>query len=289
MIISEIINELLLEQDSKLSTLRKAITDRIPVTINYAGPPEDVTPGQRLDIEPIILGKNKKSGNLVIWAYVFKGVSRKGLPGWKMFRIDRIMSVNLNAENEKFKLESLPGYEKGKAPNAMKSLSTVDVFSPYWFEDDDTYKNREEPSTSSVVEPVEKPEEAQPDITNPRNTAPKEDLPVESPDISNPELTSAVYNELKSKVKDINGEKTVTPMDYDSALKDLYYRKEGEWKDYQRQLTGNERPGEGTRLRFTNTSRREIDDLLKKDGIKVSNNSEMISESRKRFLRLINW
>ena len=44
------------------------------MSIYYQGPPEEVRSGQRLDIEPIVMGKNSKSGNLVIWAYVFKGV-----------------------------------------------------------------------------------------------------------------------------------------------------------------------------------------------------------------------
>ena len=288
MIISEILKQLLFEQDSKLMTLRKAIGERIPVTIFYSGPPEEVKSGQRIDIEPIVLGKNRKSGNLVIWAYVFNGVSKKGLPGWKMFRVDRIQSIDYNLNAEKFKLGSLPGYQKGKAPNAMKSLSSVEIFSPYWFEDDERFKKQPEvkPTPSTPIQNVP-PEPVSSEPVSPEPVSP-EVIPNETPEISNNEFSNQVYNNIKNKVKDVNGQKVLTTRDYEMALKDLYYKKEGEWKTYQRQLSGNERPGEGTRKRFTNTSKNEMDNLLAKNGIKVSDDNNMLSESRKRFLRLIN-
>ena len=62
------------------------------------------------------MGTHGKSGNLVIWAFVFKGVSKKGIPDWKMFRVDRIVSAKLNFDVDKFKLRSMPGYIRGKAP-----------------------------------------------------------------------------------------------------------------------------------------------------------------------------
>jgi hypothetical protein len=64
-----------------------------------------------------------------MWAFVFKGISKKGLPGWKMFRVDRIKSAKLNFDVSNFKLKDLPGYQKNKAPSAMKSLSSVEIFS----------------------------------------------------------------------------------------------------------------------------------------------------------------
>ena len=126
---------LLLEEDNKLDILRKSISDRLPITIQYGGPAGEVKPGLRIDILPVVLGEHAKSGNMVIWAYVFKGVSKKGLPNWKMFRVDRIVSANINPKLTSFKLSDIPGYQKGKSPSMMKSLSHVDIFSPYWIED----------------------------------------------------------------------------------------------------------------------------------------------------------
>ena len=62
---------LLLEDGNKLEVIRKAILEKLPLTINYSGPPNEVRNGLRIDILPIVLGKNIKSGNPVIWAYVF--------------------------------------------------------------------------------------------------------------------------------------------------------------------------------------------------------------------------
>ena len=45
---------LLIEQDTKLSVLRKAIGERLPISIYYSGPPKEVREGQRIDIEPIV-------------------------------------------------------------------------------------------------------------------------------------------------------------------------------------------------------------------------------------------
>ena len=196
-----ITKSLFLEQqdDSKLTLLRKSITERLPITINYKGPADEVVSGQRFDIEPIVLGKNAKSGNLVIWAYVFKGVSKKGLPGWKMFRVDRIENVKINLG------------------------INIDAF-----------------------------------------------------------------NILKSKVKNINGERVISSLDFEDAVRDLYRKKEDDWKNYQRMITGNVRPGEGTRKRFDNTSKEELGKLLIKNNIKITNNlQEPLSEMIIRIKSLI--
>jgi MoaA/NifB/PqqE/SkfB family radical SAM enzyme len=299
--ISQIFTNLLLEQDSKLTTLSKSITDRIPVTIDYHGPEDEVLSGQRIDIEPIVLGKNIKSGNLVIWAYVFSGVSKKGLPGWKMFRVDRISSVSFNENREKFDLESLPDYEKGKAPNAMKSLSSVDAYSPYWFGDETPApsqtqyagskpkitiipKNKEnvaqnEPQYSSEV-PNNEPQQTSPEPQPEPNT---ENTP------SSSEFSSDTLSDLSSKIIDTDGQKTINQNDYNLSLNDLYYKKEGEWRSYQRQISGNLRPGEGTRQRFRDESKTELDNLLSTNNITVLNQMTPLNESRKRIIDLIKW
>lgn len=281
-ILNEIATDLLLEQDSKLEVIRKAIGERIPMSIYYRGPASEVREGQRIDIEPIVLGKHVKSGNLVIWAYVFKGISKRGLPGWKMFRVDRIISAKLNFDVSTFKLKNLPGYQKGKAPSAMKSLSSVEIFSPYWFDDNERYKSmpKDLPPEYPEVKPVE-PE------------TPPEERTIEKPSaVSSKEELKRIYTNLLSKSVDTNGQRTISQMDYDNAINDLYRAKESEFKVYQRAISGNEKPGEGTRKRFMDTSKKEIDSLLAKDNTQLGNNIEQLSEAYKiktRFKKLINW
>ena len=278
-ILSEIIEQLLLEQEDTLEVLRRGILERLPISIYYAGPPDEVRAGQRVDIEPIVMGTNAKSGNQVIWAYVFKGVSKKGLPGWKMFRVDRIKSARYNrlgATN--FELEGLPGYEKGKAPNAMKSLSHVDIFSPYWFEG-------EQPPPEARPEAPAVAPEAPP-------AAPPQPEPIQKPEISSKDALGRIYGELMPQARDINGQRFISRQHYDSAVNNLYRAKEDEFKKYQRAIGANQRPGEGTRARFTNTSRADIDKLLKKDNIQISDNPEQLAEGyriQNRIKRLINW
>jgi hypothetical protein len=280
-ILSEIASNLLLEQSDTLSVLRKSIGERLPISIYYSGPSGEVREGQRIDIEPIVLGKNARSGNLVIWAYVFKGISKKGLPGWKMFRVDRIKSAKfseIGATN--FKLENLPGYKKGKAPNAMKSLSSVEIFSPYWFEDDERFKK---PPAEPKVPEIERPEPPTPPISKP----PKPPVSIMPKDAA-----GRAYGELQPKIQNINGQKTISTKDYNDLINNLYHKKEDEFKVYQRQISGNERPGEGTRKRFTTTSKAEIDNLLSKDNVQVTDNPEQLAEGyrrQSRIKRLINW
>jgi hypothetical protein len=287
-ILSEIINELLLEQDNKLEVLRKAIGERLPISIYYSGPPNEVREGQRIDIEPIVLGKHAKSGNLVVWAYVFKGMSKKGLPGWKMFRVDRIKSAKYNELGAKnFQLRDLPGYERGKSPNAMKSLSSVEIFSPYWFEDDErftatpkAFPSPKRPEVKPEVPPVEVP------------LKPVGSAPIEKPEISSKAALGRIYNDLRPQIKDINGQRFISKQNYNNAVNNLYHAKEDEFKIYQRAIGGNERPGEGTRARFTNTSKSDIDKLLSKDNIQISDNPEQLAEGyriQSRIKRLINW
>jgi len=270
--------QILLEQDSKLEIIRKAIIERIPMSIYYRGPAGEVREGQRIDIEPIVLGRHVKSGNLVIWAYVFKGISKRGLPGWKMFRLDRINSAKLNFNVKNFNLDDLPEYERGKAPDSMKSLSSVEIFSPYWFEGD----GRPE---------IERPES---EVTppQPQERTPAELAPIEKPEISSRKALQNIYTDLKTKITNIEGQQFISKNVYDNAVKDLYTSKETEFKKYQRAIGGNERPGEGTRERFINTSKNDIDKLLVKDRIQINDEPEIIEERYKftnRVKQLIKW
>lgn len=302
-IISNIFKLLLNEQDdTKTLLIRNAISERKPITIDYRSEDDEVLNGVRYDIEPVVLGTNAKSGNKVFWAYVFKGTSKKGLPGWKMFRLDRVKEVRTKPGVNPFKLTDLPDYQKGKAPNAMKSLSKVDVFSPYWFEDDPRFKKDQpmqpappQPKKIAVKPaPVAKPEPPQAAPIPQPEPSVQPNAPTEKPEPNEPKYGQEVYNTLKNKIKDVNGQKVITKQDYEMAVKDLYSKKEGDWKNYQRQISGNERPGEGTRSRFDKSSRGELDALMSVDNVKVQDETqpnptpENLSETIRRFKILIN-
>ena len=71
-ILHDIATQLLLEQDSKIDIIKKAIEERIPLSIYYRGPAHEVREGQRIDIEPVVMGRHIRSGNLVIWNMFLK-------------------------------------------------------------------------------------------------------------------------------------------------------------------------------------------------------------------------
>ena len=66
-----------------------ALKNKIDVIINYSDE-DDSHPGKRL-IEPYVYGLSK-AGNPVIRAYQFNGDTKRGVPKWKLFRLDRITS-----------------------------------------------------------------------------------------------------------------------------------------------------------------------------------------------------
>jgi hypothetical protein len=182
----------------------------------------------------------------------------------------------------------------------MKSLSQVDVFSPYWFEDDPRFKKDQitqpaPPQPKKVVTkptPQSKPEVTPPPVPVP--PTPQVDKVIEKPKTSEPKYGQEIYNTLKNKIQDVNGQKVINKQDYETAVKDLYSKKEGDWKNYQRQVSGNERPGEGTRASFDKSSRNELDTLMSQDNVKIQDETqtnqtpENLSEAIKRFKILIN-
>ena len=75
------------------------------------------------EIEPVCLGYSK-AGNLVLRAWDFEGAShtaykgKQPLPGWRLFRVDKIMSFK--PSNEKFN-QVRPGYN----PSGDKGMVRV--------------------------------------------------------------------------------------------------------------------------------------------------------------------
>lgn len=74
------------------SQVADAIDNQYRVIINYDDETEHRKTGNRL-IEPYVYGLSK-SGNEVIRAFQYYGATRRGIPKYKMFRLDRILSWN---------------------------------------------------------------------------------------------------------------------------------------------------------------------------------------------------
>jgi predicted DNA-binding transcriptional regulator YafY len=86
-----------------LDKLQTAIRKKMVCIIYYQGEPGDgVEPGTRY-IEPYALGISSK-GNMVVRAWLIKGVSRTGkinpklVPGWRLFKVNRIKTLDQTLE-----------------------------------------------------------------------------------------------------------------------------------------------------------------------------------------------
>jgi predicted DNA-binding transcriptional regulator YafY len=85
--------------DQNLRNIEFAIQNKMVCSMNYRGEPGTrVVPGTRY-IEPYALGVDS-NGNTLLRAWLIRGVSRSGrinprlVPGWRMFRVDRINMFN---------------------------------------------------------------------------------------------------------------------------------------------------------------------------------------------------
>lgn len=81
------------KQQAIFNKLEKCILNKEVISIFYkdVNNPDNVEilSGRRIDIEPVALGISV-ANNEVVRAWVHRGESLRGLPGWKMFRVDRI-------------------------------------------------------------------------------------------------------------------------------------------------------------------------------------------------------
>lgn len=91
----------LLTEIASLQTVQDAVKRRQVCIINYDG---DEPGGKGIrEIEPVALGKSK-AGNLVMRAWDKEGASHTGLkgeqplPGWRLFRLDKILSMKPTGE-----------------------------------------------------------------------------------------------------------------------------------------------------------------------------------------------
>jgi predicted DNA-binding transcriptional regulator YafY len=90
-----------LNEDFKenFTKLEDAISNKFVLNFYYKGEQKGVVDDGYREVEPYALGVNKH-GNTVLRAWLIKGISRSGkidpslVPGWRLFRVDRIGMVN---------------------------------------------------------------------------------------------------------------------------------------------------------------------------------------------------
>lgn len=111
----------LLTEVASLGDIQDSIKKRIVVTVYYDG---DIPGGKGYRrIEPVCVGYSK-AGNLVVRAWDIDGASHtdsigeKPLPGWRLFRADKIFTYQPTADTFS---EVRPNYN----PNGDKSMERV--------------------------------------------------------------------------------------------------------------------------------------------------------------------
>ena len=95
----EILKEVLNESVSS-DSVNDAINNKYRILINYDDEDNHAT-GTRL-VEPYVLGYTK-AGNLAFRGYQYEGDTVRGVPKWKLFRLDRV--INWQPTKQKFNVE----------------------------------------------------------------------------------------------------------------------------------------------------------------------------------------
>ncbi len=253
---------------SKRERLLRAIKSRNPVSFYYNGPREEVLAGRRIKSELVAMGVTKK-GNLVVRGWVQPpSVSKKGFGdhGWRLFILDRMSGIQIYED------ETFDAKRPGLNQDGDKSLDVV-----YATSDWGVIQKPEKPKPQPT--PTREPEPTQPKV-EPELPQPKpEDKPSATPQ---PEVNfaSQVYDELKTKVQDVDGQKQLSPNDFSVALDSLRKRKISDWSNRQREIGKNTTPGEGTRRRIEKDAEIELYNELKKDNVVVAQTPLQESISR---------
>lgn len=100
-----------------------AINNRKAVLINYAD--ENASHTGKRYIEPYVYGVTK-AGNPCIRAYQYWGDTKRGVPKWKLFRLDRIQSWE--PTNDTFEIEPKARGWAAQAYNSNGDNSMADVY-----------------------------------------------------------------------------------------------------------------------------------------------------------------
>lgn len=125
--------EQVLNESINQNAVTDAIDNRYRVLIDYSDA-ENNAPGQRL-IEPYVLGITR-AGNLALRSYQYQGASLRGIPKWKLFRIDRITKWR-PLKNSKFDLQPRDQGFDAPAYNETGDNSLVSVIDQIKFDNND--------------------------------------------------------------------------------------------------------------------------------------------------------
>lgn len=289
------LNEQNQPSNSKNSIITKAIKEKIPLTFYYTGPKtpkkESVKPGYRIKGESVALGLSKK-GNLIVRMYVKPpSTSKKGFDkhGWRTFMVSRMSQLKLQ-DNESFDLNR-PLYKEGD-DNSM----TV----TYVKSDSDSQVKKEPNNIEKTQQPQSKIADKEPtptklslntinkDIENSVNKEPTA-LPIPKKEIkptSDPNTEIIINTELNKLVKTNNNTKEININDLENIKKQIYRLKEKNWRDEQLKLNKTSNTGEGTRRRLSNETNLDIENILSKNNIQITND-ENLNENLKRIKTLI--
>ena len=277
---------------SKRERITKAIKNRFLVSFYYNGPKGEVLPGRRIKAELVALGLTKK-GNLVARGWVQPpSISKRGYEkhGWRLFMLNRMSGIQIY-EDETFDVKRPNLNDSGD-----KSLSVVYVTSDWGTlptvpkKDDEKPKPETKPELPEPKPSVEPDMEPEPD-TEPEPTIEPE-LPEPKPESKPPitpdpkiDFTSEIYDELKKKVQDVDGKKTISPDDFNVLMNNLRKKEFNDWSNRKKEIGDNSKPGEGTRRRIEKETEIKLFNLMKKDNIVIG--TIPLQESIKRIKALI--
>lgn len=275
---------------SKRERITKAIKNRFLVSFYYNGPKGEVLPGRRIKAELVALGLTKK-GNLVARGWVQPpSISKRGYEkhGWRLFMLNRMSGIQIY-EDETFDVKRPDLNDSGD-----KSLSVVYVTSDWGALPTVPKKDDEKPEPATEPELPEPKPSVEPEIeldTEPEPTIePK--LPEPKPESKPPitpdpkiDFTSEIYDELKKKVQDVDGKKTISPDDFNVLMNNLRKKEFNDWSNRKKEIGDNSKPGEGTRRRIEKETEIKLFNLMKKDNIVIG--TIPLQESIKRIKALI--
>ena len=277
---------------SKRERITKAIKNRFLVSFYYNGPKGEVLPGRRIKAELVALGLTKK-GNLVARGWVQPpSISKRGYEkhGWRLFMLNRMSGIQIY-EDETFDVKRPDLNDSGD-----KSLSVVYVTSDWGTLPTVPKKDDEKPKPETKPELPEPKPSVEPDIEPEPDTEPEPtiepELPEPKPESKPPitpdpkiDFTSEIYDELKKKVQDVDGKKTISPDDFNVLMNNLRKKEFNDWSNRKKEIGDNSKPGEGTRRRIEKETEIKLFNLMKKDNIVIG--TIPLQESIKRIKALI--
>jgi hypothetical protein len=277
---------------SKRERITKAIKNRFLVSFYYNGPKGEVLPGRRIKAELVALGLTKK-GNLVARGWVQPpSISKRGYEkhGWRLFMLNRMSGIQIY-EDETFDVKRPDLNDSGD-----KSLSVVYVTSDWGTLPTVPKKDDEKPEPTTEPELPEPKPSVEPEIEPEPDTEPEPtiepELPEPKPESKPPitpdpkiDFTSEIYDELKKKVQDVDGKKTISPDDFNVLMNNLRKKEFNDWSNRKKEIGDNSKPGEGTRRRIEKETEIKLFNLMKKDNIVIG--TIPLQESIKRIKALI--